>query len=1420
MATLDYIAPGTAISYVQANALYDAFSGHLNTLLGGRTPALAFKTAVPYRLLGKCFFFNDGVRPTPHSKKFTGYAARTASVPDPIYGAVREVEYARPYQPGQFQVAADALAQVSRDEVNHILVVADAGAAYYADGLPRVLRTSLWDHDLCVRWRTLTDPATGQPARYYLREASCYNSERVHRLAVAEIVIENLTALTLPSDPDGNICSKYCCLRFHNCSPEPCVTNLGTVPAYGCVTLRRDWNASAKRFENLRWGTYFWPFAAGDAPAFANAPWQPEMVTVPFVRSSLTVEQALAGRYTATTPHAATAANNLANFGILYDWALALSATGNYAQMDFDVREVCDLTQFRDGAGKVIVAAKWDCIDEDTGLIKAGAVAASLLHHRGTWLRARVHRTEAHPTAAGVMREEFAPLTFGGWSRPWAQIVGEFAAAGVTLAEPGGRLRLTSADSVNWFTDVIQKTTNFLRQGSSPTVAASLDDGIFLEDQLFEGGAAGQDHRGLNAFTLNSAAGYKVLQKAVITLANSSSRTYYRPDGTPVIVTGPGTQAIQDGPVAENAGAINLHRLTIEELLTLKYFGDSARASQDDDSVRFESVRLVLTPGGWRMLFTESVRGDLVPDVRGTVNYGANDYHLNYRRPYRFNNATGRWELDHCVRLRGHGWGYWEHGSQNALFHARARQAGRTFSGEVQAANGADVTIGGAGADLAVDFLQEVTPADLSISSGTKIFKCAALDSLNAFFRNYTTAGWYQTPEPTPGSPTPRERLLAADEFADTAGNTNTFVRLSWEHINALIEVVNQLVPVKQLDWRGLVFVQHTQVLRMDWGENLADLTSNDAAGLQPWWKYFGSSVPAPLDAFFSVLPSSPANTLEAHWRALFAGLGISESNGATDAPPSVAERRTQWNTQCAYSCAGQVSLGSITEGGFINVLRPNNSNRHESYFTFNGDVRLRCGDFGFGAVTNFSQGIVTALPDSAASSSLDLNLYAAKKWIGFNAFKAWCSRVGMPFTQTDIIEPLTLDRLSLSRQFDSSNLLPGQRDINVNQRVFAIFMFQDNTGTPFPFIPPSQQVSPYIYYSANALEADIHRQVQVSGPPPYRLRICGTRDALSAAGSELVIGGSLVTDRLAFRPSETPGETDFKLPVRQNLPPEFYRFRFRDDGRMRFTIHAGFTFQTTVGQKVVSYGLAGLPQHENPPFGTEPAGRIRYVGPWSASPDPDTGRYTGGSGVFGQINGQGSPAQTEAQLIPNEASRADWRAAWNVNILATAWRLGPPPAIEGITVVFPVDGQSYSGVTTLNNYVQGYGTVCSTVAELATPENNAARSSQERFAAWLHHECRVIAAHMVSTDSSASLPVVVVGQGAWGVVPNWWLADSEIYISNMLGGNFPFGAGPIPTNTAPRLYRAATIPPQAVTCAPGVTLMSGQEDVINRLFL
>jgi hypothetical protein len=1004
MDPLTYVAPGNTDSH-QANRIYDAFIERLTAVTGGRAPSMFFRTAIPPRLIGKPFFFNDGVRPTPQSKKFPGYIARTASVLDPIYGANRDVEFARPYDHAPFLAAQAALVEnvALRDNVKHIATVADAGAGYYTNGLTAVSRVSLWDHSLCAHWRNLVDPTTGLLTRYYLKETSAYNPERVHDLAVADIKIENLTDLVLPSDGDGNVCSKFCCLRLHNGSPFPCVTNLGTVPAYGIMTIRRDWDAATKTFTNYRYGTYFWRFESGDAPFFFAVPVQPERVSVPFVRTSLTAETAIAENHVATTPHGSLAANNLAHFGLMYDWALAFRSA-DFARIDFDVNEVCDLTQFRDSNNKVIAARKWDCLDEDTGAIKDNAVALSLVIHKGAYVRARVHRTQANPSVPSKKREDFTEFAFNGWSRPWVQIVAEFNAAGITLSEINDRARLSAAHP-DWEIDIIQRTTNLLYGVLTPDrVAGSCDAGIFMTEHLFEYSSAGyqQDHLGVLPFGFTQRkSSYHVNQRYLATVALSTARYYRVPDADQTndadgaglklitVTDATGIQKLGEfGALFNDVTPSGLHRLPIADLLKLKYNGTPGRESQDDEHVRYENVRLVLTPGGWRMLFRESVRADLLPNpVVQTVN--SSEYLNTAGRRYDFNPLTQRWELDHCIRLRGHGWGYWEHGSHHALFHSanQPRQVGGIFTDEISGVDGADLSYNPNTTDLPTGFLRAVRPADLSVSNGSKVFKCAALDSLPAFERNYATPAWYQTA--TPGGPflaSPRERLLVGDRNADVAGNVNLFVRMNSEHVNGLIECVNQIVPTRVFDWRGMVFVQHTQVLRMDMDAVPENLQFSNANGLAPWWGSdsgtFGSGLPAPLGAFCHILPNVFSRQLADHWRAFFASVGIVERT-QLDLPASWNEHRTMWNVDTTFTYTGLPGPG-VPPGSLVFHQTTANHTQGRAALPF----------------------VSGALPTSYA----DLASYVGKKWIDGADLAAFFASVGVPFSEQREILPVNLD--------------------------------------------------------------------------------------------------------------------------------------------------------------------------------------------------------------------------------------------------------------------------------------------------------------------------------------------------------------------------------------------------------------------------
>jgi len=309
------------------NAIYFGESGFetvLSTMLGGLDFAHAFPGAVPPQLLGFCYFFLAG--PAIYAKKFPGFVAKTLTVHDPVAGADVPCAGGASYDHSVFTAAANAMNYVSQDDENHIVTV---GGAFHSNGIGSL------DGSMEAHTRLITPAGGSTPLLYFLKESSLPNPERIHDFAVAELIFEGQTDVTLN---EGTV-PKYRCQRLRNFNPVPLTVRANgytvTVPSRSCVTVRRDWDAATRRMKNPRFGKHFWRWETpGDPFMFANyANSRPGGFGDPIAIAT-----------TANTPASAIQANNITNAALLHDFILQLSQDGNFCQFINDPTELCDLT--------------------------------------------------------------------------------------------------------------------------------------------------------------------------------------------------------------------------------------------------------------------------------------------------------------------------------------------------------------------------------------------------------------------------------------------------------------------------------------------------------------------------------------------------------------------------------------------------------------------------------------------------------------------------------------------------------------------------------------------------------------------------------------------------------------------------------------------------------------------------------------------------------------------------------------------------------------------------------------------------------------------------------------------------------------------------------------------------------------------
>lgn len=612
---IPYRTEAGPITSAQFNVLVGAAREKLRTMLRGLAPALAFPTGqpIPPELLGFPVFHNDG-GPTPFSKLFPGYIPRQGVV-DGL-----PVEFARAYDHTPFLAAEASLALQSQDDTDHIAVVADAGNSYFTNGQTRPASgVSLMDICLCALGRLITPPGGAQPVKYYLRERNQRTPAKVNRLGVVEHIIENKLSLTLPTDTvyPTVVASGWENQRFWNLQRRACpVTNLGVVlPPFSCVCVRRTWNDTTHQFEDQRVTDYFFDHVVGDLMAFAS-----------FASTPLTGSNSSTLNDTAIWAGGSIQGNNVANLAVLLDWVRVFASRTNlYAQLLPDVHELCDMAALNPAT----MAAKHACLDAETGTLKPNAKVGDFFHTTGKVRVAQVHKTQHAPAPnADKFVEAWDEVTFTGY-HDFPALVAAFAAKGIAVIEVAGVLQLKNQSSA-WSLDLIHWQSNCLKNVDHGGQAqwyvlrqgANIDSGYLLETKVYENtGALGQDALGYQPFNLAATSSYKLTPRQITSSARS--RTYRNPAGQNITVPGVPLETISEVAPEPNAEPPGIHAASVLDWLGLKWIRNVALPTQED--VEITDSRFTLTPQGWVLTFTESVRADVMFQSRAPVRFVTNN---------------------------------------------------------------------------------------------------------------------------------------------------------------------------------------------------------------------------------------------------------------------------------------------------------------------------------------------------------------------------------------------------------------------------------------------------------------------------------------------------------------------------------------------------------------------------------------------------------------------------------------------------------------------------------------------------------------------------------------------------------------------------------------------------------------------------
>lgn len=953
---LTYLRGGEPITPTEMNALFGAFDGKMNSLLGGRSFIIAWRTfadggvsaTLPPELFGQIFFFCAGL---------TAYAQR-------VPGAVAAGSGVAPYSHDEFTTAAAAAVATEYDTQNRIATIADIPQAAYPAGRTKRDAVGLFEHSLDVHTRMLQGPDDTEPQRYFLREARAVDGTggacsptRYMDLALADIIIEGVSQVDLRGY------KKFACFRFHNLQRTNCAVLLDghtiNLSGYECRSVRRTVNHATGECTGYRSSfRYFQPFEDPDPRIFWFWPTLPsfagggELTTIP------------------ATSAGGMQGNNLSNPCVLYDFIKAFTDTRNYIFFNRDVHELCDMR-----ALVSLYATEFGDPGVDTTPLM------DLLHHKGRIIIARQSKTEEDPRApgSGLMRVTFAEIQFRGA----ATLVADFAAVQIQVQEDGnGNLTFLNIDPDN-FVYLVPVGTNLFknvdRTGQDnwyvlPTML-DINTAVTIESKIFENsGFSAQPADGSAPFQLSDRSNYRIAQRRIISETNQRTYHTFSDDGvTEHIVTGQPIQSVEEFGFVTARQFAGLHRITVEALKGLGYFGNPALASQSDATVTYSTPVLTITPEGLVLTFTERVRADVLP--RSTVQFPQPSWYTNNegsRFVLRQDGATWAWEFKHAIRFRKHGFGFGQFGKTNAAFFP-------PHDGRFSPAAWLYDISGPAGTDFqtpiehlaedGVKLLRSVGARDLGTTAGGGRFLMLGtswnLDGLGAFLANYSAFPWFQN----------HSGFLASgnSDVPRTIGPARLLsLPLAAEHYNAFAQAVNQLKTGRLLDWKCLRIPHGTRVFSFDVESQFGTLD------FYPWRTGFfrqGSGVgnvvalPAPLNAFITttkrggIRQSDPTQDPAAD--AFLQSLGIPVQIST----PLIDAFQDAWNVnQAGEAVQRGVTIVGTPEGGDAITLRDD---------------------------------------------------YGAIHWVTIEAFRAWCETMGFPFATADVFYPLKLTTFALPEQYD-----------------------------------------------------------------------------------------------------------------------------------------------------------------------------------------------------------------------------------------------------------------------------------------------------------------------------------------------------------------------------------------------------------------
>jgi hypothetical protein len=510
--------------------------------------------------------------------------------------------------------------------------------------------------------------------------------------------------------------------------------------------------------------------------------------------------------------------NNVSNPALLYDLVSALRwspVTTNLAWLLLDVHELCDMGRdFADHFPALKTMPEFP--EAEKGQLRPDAKLFDLLAHAGRCDLKKV-RNPAQAQDNLITSETFQ-------YRGLKTIVADFAAQGIAVTtHADGNYQFTKIEA-NYRWDLLPIGANFLRWGiivanqfddywQKLPVAVELNTPRKIDPRILENGGLTNPF-GTTNFTLRTSSDYRIAQRTVTALARP--RTYVNAAGQTITIQGApqNSIALKLGPLKSIAGVHTIGAADYRD--SLQYHGDANLADQSDAHVAYTDQRLVMTPNGLVLTFTERVRADIPSYYTNSQSPTAYAYapiagmESNHLR-YTFNAALGKFEARHCVRFRKHGFPIAEFGKQFAHAYSvnTARCVGPDYVYAKQGPSGADVQLDqampGSVKQMRSLLITELSPKDARFWQPYAVDGWVAYESLQGSYGEVGNngLGYFYKHRPSFLNATPP---AAASDFGRCP--------MTAEGINSMLQLVNQCKTGKPLDQSCLVVMAGNRRLK------------------------------------------------------------------------------------------------------------------------------------------------------------------------------------------------------------------------------------------------------------------------------------------------------------------------------------------------------------------------------------------------------------------------------------------------------------------------------------------------------------------------------------------------------------------------------------------------------------------------------